>query len=80
MFERSISSEDIRHIMSHGENIGDYPDDTPYPSRLILGFVRNRPLHVVAAFHAMERICYIITVYEPDREKWADDFRHRRQA
>ncbi len=27
----------------------DHPEDKPYPSRLALGFVGSRPLHVVAA-------------------------------
>lgn len=27
----------------------DYPDDTPYPSRLLLGWHNNRPLNIVVA-------------------------------
>ena len=32
-----------------GEVISEYPDDVPFPSCLILGFVGTRPIHVVTA-------------------------------
>jgi hypothetical protein len=37
MFERHISVEDVEDVSQHGEMIENYPDDTPYPSRLMLG-------------------------------------------
>jgi len=33
MFERNISAEDVRKVLSVGAVIEEYPDDTPYPSR-----------------------------------------------
>ena len=48
--------------------IKEYPDDTPYPSRLILGYDNNRPIHVVSAYDQNDDMEYIITVYEPDTQ------------
>ncbi len=60
-----------------GETIEGYADDTPYPSRLILGWIGQRPIHVVAADNMMDNEIIIITVYEPDKEKWSDNFKRR---
>ena len=58
--------------------IKEYPNDTPYPSRLILGYDGNRPIHVVSAYDHNDDIEYIITVYEPDTQLWTSDFTKRR--
>ena len=55
MFERGVTVGDIRAVLTTGETIEEYPKDTPYPSRLVLGWVGGRPLHVVAANNAMSR-------------------------
>jgi hypothetical protein len=47
MFERQVSVADLRSILDAGVVIEEYPQDTPYLSRLVLGFRRLRPLHVV---------------------------------
>ena len=52
MSERGITERDVREILSVGETIEEYPDDTPYASRLVLGWCRGRPLHVVVAEYA----------------------------
>ncbi len=49
MFERSVSAVDVRQVLANGEAIADYPNDQPYPSRLVLGTVGNRAVHVVVA-------------------------------
>ena len=49
MFQREISVAHVRQVLSTGEVIESYPDDTPYPSRLVLGWCEGRPLHVVVA-------------------------------
>ena len=49
MFERRISDEDIKDAIETGETIEEYPDDTPYPSELKLGWRGSRPIHVVLA-------------------------------
>ncbi|WP_218089774.1 DUF4258 domain-containing protein [Rhodohalobacter halophilus] len=59
--------------------IKEYPNDTPLKSYLLLGYTgRNRPLHVVAAPDEDSDILWIITVYEPDKDKWNKDFTKRR--
>ncbi len=61
-----------------GEVIAEYPDGEPFPSFLIPGFVRCRPLHVVMAVERETKNCYIITAYDPDPALWKEDFRSRR--
>jgi len=39
MFERGISETDVNRVLVDGEVIQTYPDDTPYPSRLMLGWL-----------------------------------------
>jgi len=79
MFERNISREDVRAVLATGEVIRGYPDDTPYPSYLILGWRGERPLHVVAADNHAARETIIITVYQPDPDQWEPDFRSKKR-
>ena len=37
MFQRSISTGDVGSVLADGKCIIAYPEDTPYPSRLMLG-------------------------------------------
>ena len=78
MAERRFSPEMIKSVIESGTVIKSYPDDTPYPSRLILGFDGQRPVHVVSAYNSENDTEYVITVYEPDALKWSDDFTERR--
>lgn len=78
MFERNISVEDVHTVIDTGEIINAYPDDTPYPSRLLLGWVNERPLHVVAANVPDAGEIIIITAYEPDPALWEADFKRKR--
>ncbi|WP_448600928.1 DUF4258 domain-containing protein [Thermoflexus hugenholtzii] len=41
--------EEVESVLKAGETIATCPDDEPYPSRLIFGWVGDRPLHVVVA-------------------------------
>ena len=79
MFQRGFTEMDVRLILTAGETIETYPDDTPYPSRLVLGWCRGRPLHVVVADNVAAQETIVITVYEPDPDQWEDGFRQRRQ-
>ncbi len=54
MFERKIGEEEVNKILSDGKNIEEYIEDKPYPSKLILGFVNERPIHIVAAENIKE--------------------------
>ena len=76
-FERGIGAADVKHVLATGDVIAEYPDDTPYPSRLILGFGDHRPVHIVAAESTDTSDTVIITVYEPDPTQWDATFRRR---
>ena len=79
MFHRGISPDAVKQITGEGEVIVSYPDDTPFPSFLLLGFHGGRPIHVVVAKDAGTLQCYVVTVYHPDPNVWSDDFKTRRQ-
>jgi len=77
MFERKISAEEVRYVLETGEVIEEYPDDTSYPSHLIVGCYKGRLIHVVAADNFDEKEIIVITVYEPDTSEWDPDCRKR---
>lgn len=79
MLERGISRETVKEVLRNGEIIENYPDDTPYPSGLFLGWIKGEPLHVVAAFDSLTGWCFIITAYKPDLEHFESDYKARRQ-
>lgn len=80
MFERRISEEDVRRVLETGKTSESYPDDEPYPSRLVLGWSGARPLHVVVADNRDQDETVVITVYEPDPDRWEPDFSERRRS
>ncbi len=79
MFERGISIEDVRQIIRTGKIIEDYPNDKPFPSCMILGYIEKRPLHVVIAMDRSADKAVVITVYEPDLSQWELGFERRRR-
>ncbi len=78
MFERGISLADVREIVESGETLNEYPDDIPYPSKLILGYRGNRPIHLVLGYNEIEQMCIVITVYQPSKDIWENDFKQKR--
>jgi hypothetical protein len=78
MFERSITVADVQAVVTTGEVIRAYPDDTPYPSQLLLGWIGPRPLHVVIAENAPDNEYIVVTAYEPDPAQWEADFKRKR--
>ncbi len=80
MFSRSISIDVVKAIVSHHEVLADYPDDKPYPSRLLLGFVDEIPFHLVLGYNASAGVGYVITAYKPDPLQWGDDFKRRKTS
>lgn len=78
MFQRGINADDVRHVLTNGEVIEDYPHDTPYPSYLVLAWSGSRPIHVLAADNAASQETIVITVYEPEADHWESDFRRRK--
>jgi len=79
MFERRINEADVRTILKNAEVVADYADDKPFPSRLVLGYIHNKPLHIVIARNEEAKELIIVTVYEPDLTKWESDFKTRRK-
>ena len=79
-FERDIRLDEIRKVLKHGEIIQEHPEASPFPKYKVLGWTRygTRPLHVVAADDEEEDVTYVITVYEPNPDRWTDDFRQKR--
>ena len=69
--EKEASSlEEVKDVIHTGEVIENYPSDKPYPSCLILGYVRkNVPLYVLCA---LGEFVHIITVHWLDPTKWLD--------
>lgn len=78
MFEREIGRAEVREVVERGDTIASYPDDNPYPNFLLLGFPNGRALHVVLALQREAEHGIVVTVYEPERRLWEEDFRKRR--
>ncbi len=67
---RNISVREIRETMNKGEIIEDYPDDKYGPSCLIYGVTnQNRLIHIQCSYPS-RAIVKVITVYEPNPERW----------
>ncbi|MDP8238026.1 MAG: DUF4258 domain-containing protein [Candidatus Hatepunaea meridiana] len=79
MYERHINKQDIREAVRFGEVIMEYPNDRPFPSCLLLFSIGERPLHLVVAIDYSTKTCYIVTIYEPNPDKWDNDFKQRRK-
>jgi len=83
MFKRGMFEADVRAALDGGEIIEDYPEDEPFPSRLVLGWVwfqRTRvPLHLVVSFDARANTIYLVTVYQPTLSDWMPGFRARKK-
>ena len=79
MFQRHVTVEDVRHVLETGELLETYPNDQPYPSRLVVGWCASRPLHLVVAQNVAQDETIVITVYEPDPLFWDASFKRRRR-
>lgn len=67
---RGISLKEIKYVILTGEIIENYPNDKPYQSCLIMGYVRtHQPLYILCA---LGEIVHIVTVHWLDPEKWLD--------
>ncbi len=74
---RGIAVREVREAIASGEVIEDYPQDKYGPSCLIFGFTASdRPIHIQCS-HATRGSVKIITLYEPDPNRWKD-FKLRR--
>lgn len=78
MFQRGVGRDAVLAVITTGESIAHYADDTPYPSRLLLGFANDDALHVVVAYDGATGTCVVVTVYLPTEERWGKDRKSRR--
>ena len=77
--KRGITEDDARNVVMTGEIIEQYPLDFPYPSCLILGTaVKGYKLHLVMSDETDS--ARIITGYLPNKAKWHDDLKTRRDV
>jgi len=79
MFYRGLSKDDVIAKIRSGNTIFNYPDDQPYPSRLLLDMVNDIPVHVVVAWDEKDYAGYVVTAYIPSSEIWSVDFKTRKQ-
>ena len=77
---RTIQVQEIREAIANGQVIEDYPADKYGSSCLVCGFTKaQRPVHVQCSYPT-RLLIKIITVYEPDSERWSNNFTQRRQV
>jgi hypothetical protein len=77
MFERGISTADVRAALEHGRTIETYADSVS-PARLVLGHTGKRALHIVLAENSNDSEAIVVTVYQPERARWEADFERRK--
>ena len=78
MFQRRIPVADVEAVVRSPECVvEDYPDDRPFPSRLVLGWVGREPLHVHFAVDAPGGRLIVVTTYRPSPDRWQSDFTRR---
>lgn len=87
--DEGLSTEEVRTVLENGLVLRRYPEDQPFSSDLVLGWIagparlgtyeKGRPIHVVAADDDEKRGTWIITIYEPNPDEWTDQFRWRVQ-
>lgn len=71
-YAEDITVSDLETAISNGEILEDYTNDPREPSCLILGYSKNRPIHIVCGYTPIKWI-RIITVYIPKLPKWTNE-------
>jgi hypothetical protein len=75
---RRVQVQDVRDVIANGNVIEDYPNDKYGPSCLISGLTQTqRTIHIQCSYPSRLFI-KIITLYEPDPQRWNADFTQRR--
>ncbi|MBF0104712.1 MAG: DUF4258 domain-containing protein [Deltaproteobacteria bacterium] len=70
MDQRAITLSELKEAICQGEVVELYPDDTPFPSCLMVGRVRGGfPLYAVCA---LSDLVHVVTVHWMDPAKWFD--------
>jgi hypothetical protein len=78
ILERGIRVDEVHDATESPTVVEEYPDDEPYPSRLVMGWAGGRPLHVVLAGPTVTGDTIVVTLYEPGLERWEPGFVRRR--
>ncbi|MFW0860436.1 MAG: DUF4258 domain-containing protein [Dehalococcoidia bacterium] len=77
--ERGVAIAELEQALLNGEIIERYPDDKPYPSCLVLGWLASGdPLHIVCSRGNIEPALRIVTLYEPEDDLWQSDYKTRK--
>ena len=79
IFERGISTSAVEEVgLRPSVVVEEYPDDQPFPSRLLLGWPQGEALHVHAATNKAADTLVVVTAYRPDPARWESDFARRK--
>lgn len=79
MAERGFTPADVREALITGTIVErKHHAGRPFPTRLLLRWSGERPLHVLVADDPTG-VHYVITVYEPTLDRWQQDFCTRRE-
>lgn len=77
--ERDTTIGELEQALLNGEIIERYPDDKPYPSCLVLGWLTSGdPLHIVCSRGDIEPALRIVTLYEPEDALWESNYKTRK--
>ena len=79
LLERDIQRTEVFTVLETCEIVEAYLHDKPLPSFLLLGYYRQKALHVVVAIDEIDEILWVITVYEPSPDEWEEDLKTRRK-
>ena len=71
-YAEDITISDLETAISGGEILEDYANDLRGQSCLVLGYSKNRPIHIVCGYTPIKWV-RIITVYIPKLPKWIND-------
>jgi Domain of unknown function (DUF4258) len=75
---RRIRVQEVKEAIAKGQVIEDYPEDKYGASCLICGVTQeNRSIHIQCGYPSQPLI-KIITLYEPDPNRWSNNFTKRR--
>jgi len=78
LFQRNISIDDVKAVLSNCEILEQYPNDYPFPSCLVFGHsIDGRIIHVVCGSNGVE--LWLITAYLPNPDEWSEDLKQRRK-
>jgi len=78
MFEHRISDVDVRDVLERGDIIEEFELDPHATKRIYFAVCDSRPIHIVTIDDDQLMESQIVTVYEPDLERWEPGFRKRR--